>query len=42
MELKHEAEFELINNSLWLLLKGYVKDAAPYKHVINAGISNGH
>lgn len=35
MELKHKAEFELINNSLWLLLKGYVKDAAPYKHVMS-------
>lgn len=35
MELKHEREFELINNSLWLLLKQYVKDVAPYKQVMS-------
>lgn len=35
MELKHESEFELINNSLWLLLKQYVKDVAPYKQVMS-------
>lgn len=35
MELKHETEFELINNSLWLLLKNYVKDVEIYKHVMS-------
>ena len=35
MELKHEKEFELINNSLWLLLKKYVKDDKPYKQIMS-------
>lgn len=35
MELKHEREFELINNSLWLLLKQYVKDDKSYKQVMS-------
>lgn len=35
MKLKHKAEFELINNSLWLLLKPYVHDDAPYKKIMS-------
>ncbi len=35
MELKHKAEFELINNSLWLLLKVYIKDVEPYKQIMS-------
>lgn len=35
MELRHEAEFELINNSLWLLLKRYIKDVGPYKQIMS-------
>ena len=28
-------KFELINNSLWLLLKAYVKDDKPYKTIMS-------
>ncbi len=35
MKLKHKAEFELINNSLWLLLKPYVHDDAPFKKIMS-------
>lgn len=31
---KHKAQFELINESLWLLLKKYVKDDIPYKQIM--------
>ena len=31
---KHKAQFELINESLWLLLKKYVKDDKPYKEIM--------
>jgi hypothetical protein len=32
---KQKAHFELINNSLWLLLKPYVKDEKAYKDVMS-------
>ena len=32
---KQKAQFELVNNSVWLLLKGYVKDDKPYKTVMS-------
>ena len=35
MDVKHKAQFELVNNSLWLLLKGYVKDDKPYKSIMS-------
>lgn len=35
MKPKHKAEFELINNSLWLLLKPYVQDEAIYKKIMS-------
>ena len=31
---KNKAQFELINESLWLLLKKYVKDDKPYKGIM--------
>lgn len=37
MELsnRHKAQFELMNNSLWLLIKGYVKDESVYKKIMS-------
>lgn len=34
MTAKQKAQFELINNSLWLLVKNYIKDAPPYKTIM--------
>lgn len=35
MRQRHKSEFELINNSLWLLLKPYVQDEAIYKKIMS-------
>ena len=35
MKQRHKSEFELINNSLWLLLKPYVQDEKLYKKVMS-------
>lgn len=35
MTEKHKAQFELLNNSLWVLLKQYVKDDKPYKAIMS-------
>lgn len=35
MKPRHKSEFELINNSLWLLLKPYVQDEAIYKKIMS-------
>ena len=35
MDTKYIDQFELINNSLWLLLKKYVSDDKPYKSIMS-------
>ena len=35
MKAKYKSEFELINNSLWLLLKPYVEDDKLYKKIMS-------
>lgn len=35
MDKKHVEQFELINNSLWLLIKKYVTDDMPYKAIMS-------
>lgn len=32
---KQKNQFDLINNSLWLLVKGYVTDDKPYKSIMS-------
>lgn len=31
MDAKYKDQFEMLNNSLWLLIKGYLEDIEPYK-----------
>lgn len=35
MNDKYKDQFELINNSLWLLIKPYIKDDKPYKNIMS-------
>lgn len=35
MNVKYKDQFELINNSLWLLIKGYIEDDKTYKSVMS-------
>ncbi len=35
MNKKHKAQFDLINNSLWLLIKNKIKDGSEYKNAMS-------
>lgn len=35
MEDKYKVQFELLNNSLWMLIKSYISDDKPYKKIMS-------
>lgn len=39
MEEKYKKQFELINDSLWLLIKKYVKDINTYKNIMSGAFN---
>lgn len=40
MDAKYKDQFELINNSLWLLIKPYAKDDKKYKNIMSELFKN--